>query len=58
MILLALEEIFTWAKMKCMPKKAISIILRKDQITTKFQLKIKGKEILTVVDNSVKCLGQ
>ncbi|CAC5403354.1 unnamed protein product [Mytilus coruscus] len=57
-ILLALEEVVTWARMKFKPKKSRSMILRKGQITTKFQLKIQGEEIPTIVDNPIKCLGK
>ncbi|XP_071124333.1 uncharacterized protein [Mytilus edulis] len=34
------------------------MILKKGQITTKFQLKLPGDEILTIVDNPIKCLGK
>ncbi|CAC5406837.1 unnamed protein product [Mytilus coruscus] len=57
-ILLALEEVVTWARMKFKPRNSRSMILRKGQITTKFQLKIQGDEILTIVDNPIKCLGK
>ncbi|CAC5418540.1 unnamed protein product [Mytilus coruscus] len=57
-ILSALEEVVTWARMKFKPRKSRSMILRKGQITTKFQLKIQGDEIPTIVDNPIKCLGK
>ncbi|VDI22183.1 Hypothetical predicted protein [Mytilus galloprovincialis] len=57
-ILSVLEEVFTWAWMKFKPMKSRSMILRKGQITTKFQLKIQGDEIPTIVDNPIKCLGK
>ncbi|CAC5384419.1 unnamed protein product [Mytilus coruscus] len=57
-ILLALEEVVASVRMKFKPKKSRSIILRKDQITTKFQLKIQGEEIPTIVDNPIKYLGK
>ncbi|CAC5418562.1 unnamed protein product [Mytilus coruscus] len=57
-ILSALEEVVTLARMKFKPRKSRSMILRKGQITTKFQLKIQGDEIPTIVDNPIKCLGK
>ncbi|VDI43606.1 Hypothetical predicted protein [Mytilus galloprovincialis] len=57
-ILTALEEVVTWARMKFKPRKSRSMILKKGKITTKFQLKIQGDEIPTIVDNPIKCLGK
>ncbi|XP_071138809.1 uncharacterized protein [Mytilus edulis] len=57
-ILTALEEVVTWARMKFKPRKSRSMILKKGQITTKFQLKIQGDEIPTIVDNPIKCIGK
>ena len=52
-ILSALEEVVTWARLKFKPRTSRSMIL-KGQITTKFQLKIQGDEIPTIVDNPIK----
>ncbi|XP_063436214.1 uncharacterized protein LOC134717649 [Mytilus trossulus] len=57
-ILTALEEVVTWARMKFKPRKSRSMILKKGKITTKFQLKIQGDEIPTIVGNPIKCLGK
>lgn len=58
MVLDALDESVSWARMKIKPQKSRSLIIRKGKVTKKFVLKIQDEEITYIEDKPVKCLGK
>ena len=57
-VLSALEEVVSWAKMKFKPRKSRYMIIKKGRISEKFQLKVQGENIPSIVDEPIKCLGK
>ena len=57
-LLSALEKTATWARMKFKPKKSRSLIIKKGQPTKKFNLKVQGEDIPSLMDSPIKCLGK
>ena len=57
-MLVALDELVTWARMKFKAKKSRSLIIRKGKVSNRFVLKVQGEEIPSLVDSPVKCLGK
>ncbi|XP_078322870.1 uncharacterized protein LOC144622162 [Crassostrea virginica] len=57
-VLSALEEVISWARMKFKPRKSRYMIIKKGRISEKFQLKVQGENIPSIVDEPIKCLGK
>jgi hypothetical protein len=57
-ILSSLEETASWARMIFTSRKSRFLFIRKGRVTTQFKLRVQGKDIPSIVDNHVKCLGK
>ena len=57
-VLSAHEEVVSWARMKFKPRKPRYMIIKKGKISEKFQLKVQGENIPSIVDEPIKCLGK
>ena len=57
-VLSALEEVVSWARMKFKTRKSRYMIIKKGRISEKFQLKVQGENIPSIVDEPIKCLGK
>lgn len=57
-VLTKLDEVATWARMTFKPRKSRSMIIRKGNITDKYNLLIQGEVIPSIKDNPIKCLGK
>lgn len=55
-VLAKLEEMATWARMTFKPKKSRNLIIRKGNITFKYNLAIQGETIPSIKDNPIEYL--
>ena len=56
LILKVLEELLTWSRMKCKPKKSRSVVVKCEKVTDSIRFEVQGERIPTVSESPVKFL--
>ncbi len=57
-VLTKLDEAAKWARMTFKPRKSRSLVIRKGNISFKYNLVIQGEIIPSIKDNAIKYLGR
>ena len=57
-VLTALDDTVNWARMKFKPNKSRSLVIKKGNVTKKFNLQVHGEDIPYIMDRPIKCHGK
>lgn len=58
MDLKTLDTTALWARMLFKDRMSRSMVIKKGRVTRRFTLQVQGEVIPSVVDNTIKCLGE